>query len=110
FNPETFGQMVDNWLRRGEELALCFNHQSAYVEENGQPAPALAYYDAAAIVRGGEVSYFKKLGKSGATPPDPAVLKLAVMQLATEGNPDPSPDGLWWFRCEVTDGTADHPL
>jgi len=47
--------MIDGWLRRGERLSLCYNHQSAYTEENGEPAPALAYYDAVALVEGGKI-------------------------------------------------------
>lgn len=103
FTPETFGQMLDNWLKRGEKLALCYNHQSAYVEENGAPAPALAFYDAAAIVKDGQILRFEKLGVSQAQPPSLEALKQCVMELATEAEPDPSPDGLWWCRAEVTE-------
>lgn len=103
FTVETFGQMLDNWLARGERLSLCYNHQSAYTEQNGEPAPALAYYDAAAIVQGGQVVRFEKLRVSQAAPPAPAALKAAVAVLATDENPDPSPDGLWWYRAEVTE-------
>src|ERR1051326_8158130 len=51
FSVETCSQMMANWKRRGEMLALCYNHQSAYVQVNGAPAPALAFYDAMEIGR-----------------------------------------------------------
>lgn len=111
FSVETWSQMLDNWKRRGEELALCWNHQSAYVPQNGQPAPALAYYNAIAIVMGGQVVRFEKLAIAGALePPDIGMLQEQVMRLATDDNPRPSPDGCWFYRCEVTDGTAEYPL
>src|SRR5258706_1042909 len=29
FSIDTFGQFIDNWLKRGELIACCYNHQSA---------------------------------------------------------------------------------
>jgi hypothetical protein len=103
FSPRTFGQMIDNWLARGERLSLCYNHQSAYAKENGAPAPALAFYDAAAVVSGGQVVRFDKLLASAAQPPMVAELERYCAKLATEQNPNPSPDGCWWWRCEHTE-------
>jgi hypothetical protein len=103
FNLETFGEMTDNWLRRGEKISLCYNHQSAYTEVNGQPAPALATYDAIAIVSYGQVVRFERLHSSAAqSPPNIAELAQRVRALATDLDPEPSPDGMWFFRGEVT--------
>jgi hypothetical protein len=55
FNLDTLASMVANWPRRGDLLSMCHNHQSAYVEQNGQPAPALAFYEALAVVIGDQV-------------------------------------------------------
>lgn len=94
FTPETLGQMVDNFVARGDRLPYDFNHQSGYTEANGQPAPALAYCGALAIVWDGEV--IKHGGARGEeyTPPDPS----------GRGN------GLYSYRCEVTNGSAEYPL
>jgi hypothetical protein len=100
FNEETLGQMVDNWRARGGRLAMCQDHKSVatpYVS-----APGMAFYDALAIVRNGEVLRFEKLVDSAATPPEPATLKAQVAKFGSAQNPDPEPDGLWGFRCEVT--------
>ncbi len=104
FSAVTFAQMIGNWKRRGEPLAGCYNHQSAYVQQNGQPAPALAWYDAIAIIENGEVTQFEKLSSSNATPPSVAELagRLAAI-LATDENPNPSADGAWFYRSEVTE-------
>lgn len=103
FSVDTFNQVMTNWLRRGEIISLCYNHQSAYVAQNGQPAPALAKYDAVAMVQGGQVIRFERLHSSTAMAA-PSVLELQkrVASLATDLDPIPSPDGLWFFRCEVT--------
>lgn len=102
FSLETFNQFIDNWLKRGERISLCYNHQSAYVAQNGQPAPALAQYDAVAIVQGGEVVRCEKLHASTAMPPSVLELQQRVRALATDLDPRPTPDGMWFFRCEVT--------
>lgn len=102
FSLETFNQFLDNWLKRGERISLCYNHQSAYVAQNGQPAPALAQYDAVAIVQGGEVVRCEKLHASSAQPPSVLELQQRVRALATDLDPRPTPDGMWFFRCEVT--------
>ena len=100
FNAETLGQMVENWYARGGRLAMCQDHKSAatpYVS-----APALAFYDALAVVDGGQVVRFRKLADSTASEPDVGLLQQSVQRFATDENPDPSPDGLWGFRCEIT--------
>jgi len=100
FDQETLGQMVANWYARGGRLAMCQDHKSAatpYVS-----APALAFYDALAIVVDGQIVLVRKLAESAAEDPDAATLVDSVKRFATEDNPDPSPDGLWGWRCEVT--------
>lgn len=100
FDTKTLGEMVANWYARGGRLAMCQDHKSAatpYVS-----APALAFYDAMAIVEGGNVVLFQKLVDSPAAEPDVAGLRESVKRFATEENPEPSPDGLWGFRCEIT--------
>ena len=102
FSVKTFGQFIDNWLGRGEPLSVCYNHQTAYVAQNGAPAPSLAFHDAVAMVKNGEVIRFEKLSKSQASEPDIKDLTEAVLVFSTDGDQKPSPDGLWWYRCEVT--------
>lgn len=87
FDEETLQQMARNWIARGDKLAMDFNHQSSYASQNGQPAPALAWYDALAVVRGGQCLCFERLSDSGALSPPPA---------------QDMSDGLWGYRCEVT--------
>lgn len=87
FDETTLGQMIDNWRARADKLAMCYNHQSAFVPQNGQPAPALAFYDALAIVRNEEIVRCDRLDGSKAAPPDP------------KGRGD----GLYGYRCEVTE-------
>lgn len=55
FDATTLGQMVDNAARRGDPIAVCADHLSAYVAETGQQAPALAWFDALAVVADGQV-------------------------------------------------------
>lgn len=100
FNETTLGQMVDNWRARGGALAMCQDHKSAAAPLVA--APALAFYDALAVVRGGQVLRFEKLVMSAATAPDPALLKAKVAAFASVDDPSPEPDGLWGFRAEVT--------
>lgn len=103
FSVDTFNEFTDNWLKRGERLSLCYNHQSAFVEENGQPAPALAQYDAIAIVAGGKIVRFERLLASTAAAPKIKELEQRVAQLATSLDPKPTPDGMWFYRGLVTD-------
>ena len=87
FNAETLGQMVNNWYARGGRLAMCQDHKSAatpYVS-----APALAFYDAMAIVADGKVVLSRKLADSMAAEPDLAALTESVKRFATDDNPDP---------------------
>lgn len=86
FDEDTLPQMVKNWKTRGDCLALDFNHQSSYAAENGQPAPALAWYNALAVVRHGQLLYFETLDDS-IPPPQAATLS----------------DGMWGYRSEVTE-------
>lgn len=86
FDEQTLPQMVDNWKKRGDHLPLDYNHQSSYAAENGQPAPALAWYNAMAVVRDGQLLCFQSLDE-GVQPPQTADLA----------------DGLWGHRSEVTE-------
>lgn len=100
FNEKTLGQMVDNWRRRGGRLAMCQDHKSAAAPLVA--APALAFYDALAIIRDGAVVRFEKLAPSQASDPDVGQMKARVAAFASADNESPEPDGLWGFRCEVT--------
>lgn len=96
FDPETLGQMIDNFVERGDLIPIDWNHQSNYAKMNGQPAPALGFYGALALVWEG------KLVKIGSVPGGEAS--------GSEPGIDLAQDGLWAYRCEVTDGDADCPL
>jgi hypothetical protein len=87
FDENTLPEMVRNWKIRGDELAMDFNHQSAYTAENGQPAPALAWYSALAVFRNGVCICFERLDNSTAIEPPQGEMQ----------------DGLWGYRSEVTE-------
>jgi Asp-tRNA(Asn)/Glu-tRNA(Gln) amidotransferase C subunit len=89
FTVATLGEMVDNFVERGDQIPLDYNHQSNYSHVNGQPAPALAFYGALAIVAGGSVT---KLGCA-----------RGVSASGTEPGLDLTREGLWAYRCEVTE-------
>jgi hypothetical protein len=89
FSVKTLSEMVDNFVERGDQIPLDYNHQSNYSHVNGQPAPALAWYGALAIVAGGQVI---KLGCA-----------RDVVASGTEDGLDLSREGLWAYRCEVTE-------
>lgn len=89
FNAATLGSMVDNFKARGDKLAICQDHLSAYVGQTGRPAPALGYFTALAVVEGGKVLKFATV--AGDAPPDAAKLD----------------DGLWACLGEVTPLGAD---
>src|SRR5262249_6359699 len=89
FETANLKQMVENWYARGGRLAMCQDHKSAatpYVS-----APALAFYDAMAIVEDGKVVWFRKL--AGASTAEPAVdaLRESVRRFSTDENPNPTP-------------------
>lgn len=96
FTPATLSQMVDNFAARGDEVPYDWNHQSGYTEQNGKPAPALAFAGALAVVWDGQV--VRHGGARGVQYELPDPVNLAG------GN------GLYAYRCEVTDGSADYPL
>ena len=100
FNEQTLGEMLHNWERRGMRLAMCQDHKSTAAPFVA--APAMAFYDALAVVRDGRVINFAKLAISRATTPDYAALKQQVARFATTDNPEPLPDGMWGMRCEIT--------
>lgn len=86
FTEETLKQIIENFVARGILLPLDYNHQSNFVQVNGQAAPSLARYSALAAVHGGRVF------ASGAVPGfDGAAL-----------DPTGKGDGLYGYRCEVT--------
>lgn len=86
FTVDTLSQMVANFEERGDLIPIDHNHQSNYAATNGQPAPALGFYGALAVVEGGKVV---KLGKAQGVEPS-----------SSEGMD--GRDGLWAFRSEVT--------
>lgn len=55
FDVDTLTQMVRNFEGRGDLIPLDYNHQSNYAAKNGQPAPALAFYGALALVWDGKI-------------------------------------------------------
>lgn len=85
FDETTLGQMIDNFANRKNDIAMCYDHQSAYVADNGQPAPALAWYNALALIVDGKVAKFATHDPS-VSPPDPGGLE----------------NGIYGFRSEVT--------
>lgn len=106
FTPETFTAMVENWYKRGGPLPLCLDHTSAL---GGQVrAPAAAFYDAACVVYRGQTVTLRKLAGSTATPPNLERLTEQVQRFATDENPQPTPDGLWFYRAEITP-LGEHP-
>ncbi len=88
FTAETMSQMVDNFVERGDQIPVDWNHQTNYASQNGRPAPALAWYGALAVVVGGKVV---KAGEA-----------QGVKAAGTDGL-DMSKDGLWGYRTEVTE-------
>ena len=100
FNEETLGQMVGNWRQRAMRLAMCQDHKSTAAPFVA--APAMAFYDALAVVREGKVIHFERLAGSNAAEPVVAALKEQVARFATEENPSPEPDGMWGWRREIT--------
>lgn len=106
FTPETFTAMIENWYKRGGPLPLCLDHSSAL---GGQVrAPAAAFYDAAAVIYRGQTVTLRKLAGSTAAPPNLVRLTEQAQKFATEVNPAPTPDGLWFYRSEVTP-LGEHP-
>lgn len=87
FDSGTLAQMIDNFVNRGDQVPIDFNHQSNYAHENGQPAPGLGFYGALASVFDGKI---EKLGYARGIDPVAA------------GPPLDKP-GLYGYRCEVTD-------
>ncbi len=55
FNPDTLSEMVSNAAARGDAIAICADHLSAYIATTGQPAPALGFFDALAVVASGAI-------------------------------------------------------
>lgn len=89
FDRETLGQMIDNFKERNEAIALDANHLSNMVHLTGQPAQALAFYSAFALVWGGQVVRCESVGDIAPT--------------GYEDGLDLSRDGLFGFRSEVTE-------
>jgi hypothetical protein len=85
FTEETLGEMIANWRARGDLLAMCQDHLSAYVEQTGRPAPAMAFYNALALVHNAQLVRFEALDEA-VPPPDAATL----------------PDGLHGYRSQHT--------
>ena len=85
FDEKTLGQIVDNFAGRQNDLGMDHEHQALNAPLNGQPAPALAWYSALALVVGGKLVRFASHDES-VQKPDPAGLE----------------DGLYGFRAHVT--------
>jgi len=85
FNADTCAQILENFAARTNDIGMDFEHQAINAPLNGQPAPALAWYDALALVVNGKVA------------------KLASHNPAIEP-PDPAgkADGIYGHRAEVT--------
>jgi hypothetical protein len=86
FNEQTLGQMVDNFANRKNDIAMCYDHQSAYVQDNGQPAPALAFYNALALVVDGKVTKFATHDEK-VQPPDSTGLENGIYGYRSELTP-----------------------
>src|SRR5579871_3005238 len=86
FDETTLAEMVSNFGKQKNDVYLDYDHQTVYVQDNGQPAIALAWYCALAAVCDGEVFAFAT-HRDGVEPPDAAKLE----------------DGLYGYRHEVTD-------
>jgi Mu-like prophage I protein len=87
FDADSLEQMISNFIARGDQVPIDFNHQSNFTHENGQPAPGLGFYGALASVFDGKVM---KMGYARGVDP------VAI------GPPLDKP-GLWGYRCEVTE-------
>jgi hypothetical protein len=87
FDASTLGQMIENFVTRGDQVPIDFNHQSNYSHENGQPAPGLGFYGALAVVFDGKV---ERVGYARGV--DPVAMA-----------PPLDKPGLWGYRCEVTE-------
>ena len=85
FNAANLARMVENFGARKNDLSLCYDHQSAYIQDNGQPAPALGWFDSLALVMAGKVVTFAT--HSGAEPPDPSGLENGVYGRLAEVTP-----------------------
>ena len=106
FTLETLTEMAANFEERGDPIPIDWNHQSNYAHTNGQPAPALGFYGALAVVWDGEVV---KIARARDMAPCAGSLYSPPSQAMTDGI-DLSRDGLWAFRSEVTSGTKKFPL
>jgi len=86
FDEKNLGQILENFSKRKNDIAMCYDHQSAYVAENGQPAPALAFYNALALVVDGKVAKFATHDPS-VSPPDPTGLENGIYGYRNELTP-----------------------
>lgn len=93
FNNDSLGQMVRNFQARGDALAICADHLSAYVSQTGRPAPAFGFFTALALFEAGKLVAFHSL--DGAPSPD-----------GTDDNGRPR-DGLFAKLGEITPLGAD---
>ena len=86
FNEKNLGQMVENFGNRENDLAMCYDHQSAYVAQNGKEAPALAWYNALALVVDGKIARFASHSPE-VKAPDPTGLENGVYGYRSEVTP-----------------------
>lgn len=87
FDATTLGEMVDNAAARGDRIAICNDHASAYPET--RDAPALGFFHALAVVASGAV--VKHWAFDGGAAPDASAME----------------DGLYARLGEVTPRGAD---
>jgi hypothetical protein len=81
FDASTLGQMVDNAAARGDKIAICQDHLSAFVAQTGQPAPALGFFTALAVVASGRVV------KAWGGQPEPSALEDGLYAMLGEITP-----------------------
>lgn len=93
FSPETLSQMVKNAAARGDKIAICQDHKSAFVATTGQPAPSLGYFYALAVFDSGRL--VEHWARDGGSPP---------AGIDDEGHPR---DGLYCRLGEITSLGAD---
>jgi len=94
FDESTLRQAMKNYAGRKNRLGMDYEHQAWNSPANGQPAPALAFYSAMALVIAGKIVAFDN-GK------EPSVQPPTVEQCR---NPETGEveDGLYIYRSEVT--------
>lgn len=100
FSTATMAQMVLNFAERADLVPMDHNHQSSFVSANGQPAPALAFYGALAVVD--ERGIVVASAAAREVRPRPGSVAVLISRARTYEGIDRKRPGLWAFRSEVT--------